>query len=276
MSTRPSLGSLLQRGTQQLASAGIRNARSEAELIAAFVLNEDKSYIIAHTEHCPTSPQYERIQKLYKTRANRVPMSYVLGQREFYGRDFRVDERALTPRIETEVIVHELSRQLRPGQRLLDIGTGCGAIGLSLALEVPGLEITLSDISREALELSRENCVRLQPKTESIEFIESDLFTQLPGKYHAIAANLPYVSRTADLLPEVTAEPHVALFGGDGDGLDLYRRFFQEVSDHLTAKSLIYLESDPWQQPAIEKLAQSADLQKIFSDYFILGFKKLS
>ena len=92
-------------------------------------------------------------------------MSYVLGQREFYGRIFKVDERALTPRIETEIIVHEVSRQLQGGQRLLDIGTGCGAIGLSLALEVPGLDLTLTDVSPEALELARENARSLQPQT---------------------------------------------------------------------------------------------------------------
>lgn len=270
---KQTIDELVTEGTQLLTQAGIQAGRSEAELIIAFVLNEDKSYVLAHNYDKPSEADTKRIHKLFNQRAARTPMSYVLQTREFYGRDFKVDKRALTPRIETEIIVQQAIRFVPQNASAVDIGTGCGAIGLSLKLERPDLTVTATDVSQEALDLARENAELLLEKDAKVRFLLSDLFVKLPDTFDVIVANLPYVSRQADLMPEVQKEPAIALFGGDSDGLDLYRRFFQELPRHLCSQGYVFLESDPWQQPALTELAAGAGLSPIFNDYFILGFQ---
>lgn len=264
---------LVAEGKNLLAEAGIQSSRSEAELIIAFVLNEDKSYVLAHNEYKPTTAQTDRIHKLFKKRATRTPMSYVLEMREFYARDFKVDDRALTPRIETEIIVQQAIKYAPQKASVLDIGTGCGAIALSIKLERPDLIVTASDVSTAALDLARENAALLLPNDSQVSFLTSNLFSEISTAFDVIVANLPYVSREADLMPEVKKEPAVALFGGSGDGLDLYRQFFVQLPKHLLPAGYVFLESDPWQQPALIELAASVGLKPLFNDYFILGFQ---
>jgi release factor glutamine methyltransferase len=157
---------------------------------------------------------------------------------------------------------------------VLDIGTGSGAMAIALKHLRPDLIVAASEISNQALELARENTENILGADDKIDFITSDLFENIKGKFDIIVANLPYVTRTMELMPEVLNEPDVALFGGSDDGLELYRKFFQDLPKHIRDNSQIWTESDPWQQDELIKLATKSELKKIYQDYFILGFEK--
>lgn len=258
----------------ELKSAGITGAQTDAELIMSFVLGKDRTWLMAHDHDTISQAHVEQIQNLAQRRAQREPLSYVLGQREFAGLMFTIDSRALTPRVETETIVAEVDRRAPKRARVLDIGTGSGAMAIALKHLRPDLNIIASEVSTDALELARENARNLLHSENDIELVESDLFENVESTFDVIVANLPYVTRTMELMPEVQNEPDVALFGGANDGLDLYRKFFAQLPKHLNSSGQLWLESDPWQQEALIALAKSCDLRKIFQDYFILGFEK--
>lgn len=264
----------LESARATLKTAGIEGAQTDAEVILAHVLKKDRAWFLAHDDAKLTSEHIEAAQKLLEKRAGRIPMSYVLGLREFAGLEFKMDERALTPRVETETIVAEVIKRAPQGAHVLDIGTGSGAMAIAIKHLRPDLRVVASEVSLEALDLARENAKTLLGNDTKIEFIQSDLFDNINDKFDIIAANLPYVTRTMELMPEVQNEPAVALFGGADDGLDLYRKFFTQLPSHISNNARVWTESDPWQQEGLIKLAKACGLTKIFQDYFILGFEK--
>lgn len=264
----------LQSAITTLKAAKIEGAQTDAEIILAGVLNKDRAWLLAHDDATLTKDQLHRAQSLIKIRSKRIPMSYVLGVREFAGLAFRIDKRALTPRVETETIVSEVVKRAPQAARVLDIGTGSGAMAIALKHLRPDLIVTASEISDQALELARENAENLLGSPKKIKFISSDLFENIKGKYDIIVANLPYVARNTELMPEVQNEPEVALFGGADDGLDLYRIFFRDLPNYIQDSAQVWIESDPWQQNDLTGLAKNCRLRKIFQTYFILGFEK--
>ncbi len=257
-----------------LKAANIEGAQTDAEVILAHTLERDRAWLLAHHDTILSQTELNLAQSYVNKRAGRIPMSYVLGVREFAGLEFKIDERALTPRVETETIVAEVIKHAPQGARVLDIGTGSGAMAIAIKYLRSDLRVIASEVSLNALELARENAKTLLGGDTKIEFIQSDLFDNIDGKFDVIVANLPYVTRNMELMPEVQNEPAVALFGGADDGLDLYRKFFAELPDFIYNKSQIWTESDPWQQDELIKLAKTCGLTKIFQDYFILGFNK--
>lgn len=264
----------LKSAIAKLKDAKIEGAQTDAEIILAHVLGKDRAWFLAHDDAKLTSEQVEKAERLVEKRAQRIPMSYVLGVREFAGLEFKIDERALTPRVETETIVAEVSQRAQQNDRVLDIGTGSGAMAIALKHLRPDLHVVASEVSTKALELARENAKNILGSDTAINFVKSDLFEDIDGKFNIIVANLPYVTRTMELMPEVQNEPDVALFGGADDGLDLYRKFFTELPNYITANAQVWTESDPWQQNEIIKLSHDCGLTEIFQDYFILGFEK--
>jgi len=266
------LRTFIQAGIKQLKAAQIEGAQTDVELIVAFVLKVDRVWLLSHSENVLEPDIILQAQAYLDKRAARLPLSYVLEKREFAGLDFKIDARALTPRVETETIVAEVVQRAAQKASVLDMGTGSGAMAIALKHLRPDLMVTASEVSRDALDLARENSTRLLKATDAIDFVESDLFMNIDTRFDIIVANLPYVTRTMELMPEVQAEPDIALFGGADDGLDLYRRFFTELPQHLHIAGMVWLESDPWQQPAIIELAAKANLKNVFQDYFILGF----
>lgn len=264
----------LKTATATLKAVEIEGAQTDAEILLANVLGKDRAWLLAHDDAELDSEQVKAANTLLKKRVRRIPMSYVLGMREFAGLEFKIDERALTPRVETETIVAEVTKRAPQGARVLDIGTGSGAMAIALKHLRPDLQVVASEVSPEALELARENATNLLKSDKAIMFIQSDLFENIKDTFDIIVANLPYVTREMELMPEVQNEPDVALFGGADDGLDLYRKFFSELPDFIHAKSQVWTESDPWQQADLIELAKTCELNKIFQDYFILGFEK--
>lgn len=259
----------------KLERAKISSARLDAELIIAFAAKRDRSWLIAHSQDQVSPKILQTSLKLAESRAKRVPLSYVLGQREFFGLDITVDERVLTPRTETETIAAEIIKSAPRSGRLLDIGTGSGAVAIAIAKHRPDLQILASDVSNEALDLARQNAQTILGSHHKLKFIKSNLFTEIAAKFDVIAANLPYVAdeNRDDVMPEVAHEPAVALFGGAA-GLEIYHNFFSQVTPHLESHGLVYTESDPWQHDSLKAMSEKAGLKPIYEDYFILGFTK--
>lgn len=158
----------------------------------------------------------------------REPLQYILGETEFMGLTFHVEPGVLIPRADTEILVEKALKVMPPNARVLDIGTGSGAIAVSLARLGQAARVTAVDVSDKALEIARKNA---ENNGADVEFVKSDCFSALQGrKYDMIVSNPPYISdeEMQTLMPEVRQEPELALFGG-GDGLDFYRRISREA-----------------------------------------------
>ena len=182
------------------------------------------------------------VEDIYRKLANHIPAQYIIGHAEFFGMQLRVDERVLIPRPETEELV-ELILDENPKENLkvLDIGTGSGAIALALAKNRPDWTITAADISQDALDLAMENA---NNQGLTLFFIKSNCFSEISSKYDIIVSNPPYISREDQEevgLNVLHSEPHLALFA-DENGLAIYRRIAQESKDYLNDGGKIYLE----------------------------------
>ena len=185
---------------------------------------------------------YKFVEEIYKKLAAHIPAQYIIGHAEFFGMQLKVDERVLIPRPETEELVELiLAENPKENLKVLDIGTGSGAIALALAKNRPDWTITAADISQDALDLAMEN-VNNQGLT--LFFIKSNCFSEISSKYDIIVSNPPYISRVDEAevgLNVLHSEPHLALFA-DEDGLAIYRRIAEESKDYLNDGGKIYLE----------------------------------
>ena len=186
-----------------------------------------------------------------------------MGKAEFCGLDFTVNENVLIPRPETEILVDTVVEMVSrlaglPVSRLkiLDLGTGCGNIAISLTKKIPDFKIIASDISAAALEVAKINA-RRHGVYDRIEFIESDLFDRIEGEFDIIVSNPPYVARSEfeTLQKEVLMEPRVAIDGG-GDGLDFYRRIIPAAAGRLNAGGHLAMEIGYGQRQAITKIVE--------------------
>ena len=189
-----------------------------------------------------TEEERKFVEEIYKKLAAHIPAQYIIGHAEFFGMQLRVDERVLIPRPETEELV-ELILDENPKENLkvLDIGTGSGAIALALAKNRPDWTITAADISQDALDLAMENA---NNQGLTLFFIKSNCFSEISSKYDIIVSNPPYISREDQEevgLNVLHSEPHLALFA-DENGLAIYRRIAQESKDYLNDGGKIYLE----------------------------------
>lgn len=189
-----------------------------------------------------TEEEKQFVEEIYKKLAEHIPAQYIIGHADFFGMQLKVDERVLIPRPETEELVELiLAENLKDNLKVLDIGTGSGAIALALAKNRPDWSVTASDISQDALDLSLENA---NAQNLNLSFIKSDCFSEISAKYDIIVSNPPYISREDQEevgLNVLHSEPHLALFA-DEDGLAIYRRIAEDSKDYLNDGGKIYLE----------------------------------
>ena len=189
-----------------------------------------------------TDEDYKFVEDIYIKLASHIPAQYIIGHAEFYGMQLKVDERVLIPRPETEELVKLiLTENPEKNLKVLDIGTGSGAIALALAKNRPDWSVTAADISQDALDLSLENAYA---QNLNLSFIKSDCFSEISSKYDIIVSNPPYISRADEVevgLNVLHSEPHLALFA-DEDGLAIYRRIAEDSKDYLNDGGKIYLE----------------------------------
>ena len=189
-----------------------------------------------------TEEEKQFVEEIYKKLVAHIPAQYIMGHAEFFGMQLKVDERVLIPRPETEELVEIILAENSDGNlKVLDIGTGSGAIALALAKNRPDWSVTAADISQDALELATENA---NAQNLNLSFIKSDCFSEISSKYDIIVSNPPYISREDQEevgLNVLHSEPHLALFA-DEDGLAIYRRIAEDSKDYLNDGGKIYLE----------------------------------
>lgn len=210
-------------------------------------------------EHQPLLGEaLEMARNALSRRVQGEPLQYVLGEAWFYGRRFHSDSRALIPRQDTETLCEAAILRILPGRRrVLDLCTGSGIIGITLALERPMCAVTATDLSPRALSLARENAAELGAE---VDFKQGDLFEPVWGeRFDTILANPPYLTgrEMLALQREVRAEPQIALFGGE-DGLEFYRRIAMGVQEHLLPGGTVLVEIG---------MTQAAAVQALFAQY---------
>ena len=232
-------------------------ALPDAAILLMHALHIERPTLIAHPDRKLDRDQQAVYQALVARRLTFEPIQYILGTQEFYGLTLRVTPAVLIPRPETELLVESVLEALHGSDhpRILDIGTGSGAIAIALAHHLPYAELTAVDLSPSALSLAHENATKhhLQHR---IRFIESDLFAALTNAppYDAIVSNPPYIPASETLHPQVHAhEPHTALFAGP-TGLDIYQRLIPESLNHLKPNGLLALEIGHGQRDSIAEL----------------------
>lgn len=255
----------IQSGTKYLRDRGVDGARRNMEWLVARQMGCSRIELYTQFDRPMTEGELGPLRELLKRRGQGEPLQHLLGTVEFCGREFLCDQRALVPRPETEELIEEVLKLkfLRPA-RVLDMGTGSGVIGITVALSLADdcRETVLADISADALGLARENAERhdLVPI-----LLQSDFFTEVEGTFDLIVANLPYVADgERELLSrEVSHDPNQALFAGPG-GLDAFHRFLPEVPAHLAPGGWIALEIGATQGQQVTSLAETCGLQSIF------------
>jgi release factor glutamine methyltransferase len=249
------LGSMVQDGTLRLKSGPHGEyARRDAETLLLHLLGENRAWFLAHLECDLTNDQASHFMQHIERRYRGEPIQYITGEQEFYGLAFRVTPDVLIPRPETEHLVEkvvELAPLFRK-PRMVDVGTGSGAIAISLAHERPDAAITAIDISASALELARHNAERIG-FADRIRFLQGDLLAPVhEERFDFVVSNPPYVpaaDRDALSVEVRDHEPALALFAGE-DGLDVYRRlipaaFAALVPGGFVALEIGYAQSEP-------------------------------
>lgn len=211
-------------------------------LLLQHVLDQPKSFILAHGEYQPSNEDITTLQNCLDQYLQGFPLPYILGRWEFYGRDFKVAPDVLIPRPETELLVEKalaFARQIKH-PHIVDVGTGSGAIAISLAAELPEASLIATDISSAALTIAQENAQ--QHLHQPIPFIQTDLILPFHTQFHLICANLPYIpSSTLANLSVSRWEPRLALDGGE-DGLQVIRRLLAQAQTRTSTSGKILLE----------------------------------
>lgn len=234
-----------------LARGGVNEATLEADLLLGHTLNLSRSQLYASLKEYISEAHQGTVNSLVQRRLRREPLAYILGNREFFGLEFKVFPGVFIPRPETETLVEQaicLAKSHFPkgGASIADIGTGCGAVAVSLAKALPYAHLYATDISETALAAARSNA-KAHGAQDRIVFLQGDLLCPLPMRVDIVLANLPYIRSDGIpcLDPEVSQfEPREALDGGL-DGLDLIRRLIRQCSTYLRAGGAIVLEMDP-------------------------------
>jgi release factor glutamine methyltransferase len=240
----------------KLGKAGVDSPRRDALVLLEDVLEKDRTWVLAHSEDKLTATNLKKVNELVARRIKREPLAYIRGRAWFYGRFFDVNPDVLIPRPETEGLVElVLGATKLKKAKVADIGCGSGVIGITLKLERPNWRIDLIDIDKKALEIAQKNC---QNHKVELEIIESDLLEGLETNYDIIVANLPYVPDGLITSPEIETEPKIALFAGE-DGLEVYRKFWNQVEKLTKKPKTIALESLESQHMIMAGLAQKSE-----------------
>ena len=251
----PSTRWLLGQASETLAEAGVDTPRLDAELLLADALDVGREQLVMRADEPVDALELARFQRLLERRAAREPLAYIVGRKAFRHIELAVDQRVLIPRPETEALV-EVALGLSEGARVIDVGSGSGAVALALKQERPDLQVLGSDTSSGALEVARANADRLGL---DVAFVRADLLDGVDGPFDAVLANLPYVADGTALQPEISLyEPASALFGGP-DGLAVIRRLI----GMFAGISWVALEVGFDQADAVAALLQQAGFRSI-------------
>ena len=266
-----------------LSDKKIKSARLDAEVILAFVLGKNREWLYANPEAQISPLKSRQFKQLILRRSKLEPVAYIIGKKEFYGLNFKVNKNVLIPRPETEILIETTLQEISKSYKLeprtyfiADIGTGSGCISVTIAKKLSfasrrkQIKIFASDISQKALKIARLNAQKHQV-AKKINFLKSDLFSNFPKnlKFNLILANLPYLS-PHQITQDLKKEPKLALAGGK-NGLKIYQRFFKQIKTHLGKNAVILIEIDPNQTNQLKKI-----IKKTLANYKIEIIRDLS
>lgn len=258
------LSALLAETENKFAERGID--RSDAEWIYSIVLGVKRSEL--DRERVIKPAEAKKIREIEEERLSGRPLWYIIGDTEFYDCKIKVDERALIPRPETEILAEAAVRTAEEGDKILDLCTGSGCIAVAIAkhCKQKRVKVTAADVSEAALMLAKENA---NYNSVDVDFVRSDMFSKVHGRFNIIVCNPPYIktSEISSLQSEVRDyEPHVALDGGE-DGLDFYRRLAKEVTRYIAKGGMLMLECGEGQAEEVLKLFEKRDYAMVVKDY---------
>jgi release factor glutamine methyltransferase len=266
---RTSVRDALDSALIALTAAGCDTPRLDAELLLAAAMGVDRAAIVAGPDRALEPDAARRFQQLAARRREREPVAYILGSRGFRSIELEVDPRVLIPRPETEHLVEALL-DLPRGSRVVDVGTGSGAIALALAAERPDLEVVGTDASAAALEVARANAERLGL---AVELRHGDLLAGVGGRIDAVVSNPPYVEDGAELAPDIVRfEPSLALRAGP-DGLDVIRRLLPAAG--ATAAHTVALEIGAGQAAAVARQIREAGFPEVETVADLAGIERV-
>ncbi|RGI50462.1 MULTISPECIES: peptide chain release factor N(5)-glutamine methyltransferase [unclassified Roseburia] len=249
-------------GTKCLTDAGVPDAALDAWYLLQMVCRIERSYYYVHGEEDITQDAQKEYEIAVQKRAEHIPLQYIIGEQEFMGLRFKVNSNVLIPRQDTETLVEQVLKIVKPGMKVLDLCTGSGCVLISVLKNASELTGMGSDISKTALLVAKENA---KLHEVDAEWVRSDLFDNITETFDVIMANPPYIptGEILSLMPEVRDfEPENALDGG-ADGLDFYRKIAGQVKDYLNPGGYVYMEIGYDQGEAVSELMRNAGFTEV-------------
>lgn len=252
----------LDTAVNRLEAAGIGTARLDCLVLLEDCLGKDRSYLLAHPEITLDSKALDALNAQIMRRMQHEPLAYIRSKTEFYGREFIVNKHVLEPRPESEAMIELLIGLPPPTPTVIvDIGTGSGALAITAKLELPEATVMATDISSDCLEVAQHNA---QKYGVDIQFFKGNLLDPLVKRINptVVLANLPYVPDSYTLNNAAMMEPRIAIFGGP-DGLDIYRKLFDQLTNLPENPTYILTESLPFQHTELSKVAERHHYQQL-------------
>ena len=257
----------------QLKQAGIKEGDMESAIIIEYVTGCNLANFFLKRDEEATKEQMESIFDIVEKRKTHMPLQYILGEQEFMGLNFLVNENVLIPRQDTELLVEQALGKVKSGWKVLDLCTGSGCIGISIKKYFKDVDVTCVDISEKALQVAKENARKHQVE---ITFLQSDLYEKVEDRYDMIVSNPPYIE--SDVIPTLMEEvkdfePILAL-DGDKDGLIFYRRLAKESFSYLKKNGMLLLEIGYNQGDAVSKLLKNNGYSQVKVKKDLCGFDR--
>lgn len=264
---------LLNKGADTLRKAGVSEYRLDAWYLLSYYMNIGKNEYYKNPYALVSDAQVTEYESLISERAKRKPLQYITGEQEFAGLIFNVNENVLIPRQDTEVIVEMVIKHAK-SKRVLDMCTGSGCIAVSVAKYSEALSVTASDVSENAISIAKKNAAI---NNADVEFVVSDLWDSITGKYDILVSNPPYITslEMTGLMPEVfDYEPHLALLGGD-DGLFFYKKILKDINKKITDGGMVFFEIGCSQADAVAALMKEQKIYDIKVEKDLAGLDRV-
>ena len=268
----PNLDRLIRDAAKRLTRMGAKTPDIDARILMQAATGFTHAAMISASNDVLSDDKSELFKGMIERRLLGEPVHRIIGSREFYGRVFSLSEDTLIPRPDTETIIDAILDLCRNGfepKRILDIGTGSGIIGITLAAELPNVEVVATDISEDALKTAVNNAEKVDV-IDRVQFLNSDMFKEISGVFDLVVSNPPYIpkSEICDLDVEVCKHEPVAALDGGVDGLVFFRKFFAEADSCLVSGGLLVIEIGIGQLSALKQLAFTGnwEIQRVYKD----------
>lgn len=280
----PKLSEAITEGAARLEHSSVAEARRTAGVLLCHLLEIERTHLLTRSNESISQANYELFLRLVDRRAAGEPLQYITGHQEFYGLDFIVTPDVLIPRPETEFLVERVLKLIEESKQssplIVDVGTGSGCIAVSVAVNATHARVLATDVSQSSLDIAMKNAAKHEVR-DRIEFLAGDLLAPLAGRdlegaVDILATNPPYVNARSvgHLQPEVRDwEPHAALLGGP-EGLDFYRRLFEDTTGYLKPDGFMVIEIGYDQFAAIEELSAAYSWQILDVTRDLQGFPR--